>query len=172
MHWLDILIIVALGLGAIAGFKRGLVRQALGLAGIIAAFVLAFAYMDEAGAFATETAGLSANYAPIAGFVGIFIGVYMVVALVGRLIHRLVSALHLGALNRLLGSGLGLLSTGLQLSILFTILTPTGLIGSGMQDSSVLFDTVQSLLPSAWSLLTGQFPQIADLADKFGLPGS
>ena len=67
MNLVDLIIIVLLVMGAIVGFKRGLIRQLLSLCGTIIAAVLAFL-------FKTPLAQLLCEYLPFFSFKGVLAG--------------------------------------------------------------------------------------------------
>src|SRR5690625_7700146 len=51
MNILDLLILLPIAFFAYRGFKNGLIREVLGIVGIVLGVFLAFRYMDEAGAY-------------------------------------------------------------------------------------------------------------------------
>lgn len=67
MNLVDLIIIVLLVMGAIVGFKRGLIRQLLSLCGTVVAAVLAFI-------FKTPLAQLLCEYLPFFSFKGVLAG--------------------------------------------------------------------------------------------------
>ena len=68
MNWIDIVIIVVLGLGVLSGARRGLVKQIIGLVSLVASFLIGYLYMEGTGSWLGAQAGIPAEYATIAGF--------------------------------------------------------------------------------------------------------
>jgi membrane protein required for colicin V production len=104
----DWIFLTVLGLSALLGLWRGLVQEVLSLAGWLAAFFVAPIYASVAATW-LPMSGSSEMLRYAAGFVVVFVAVLIATVLVSWLIKKLVSAVGLGALDRLLGSGFGLL---------------------------------------------------------------
>lgn len=134
MTALDIFVLLALGGGALVGFVRGFVQEALVLAawlGGIAALVLfhtpVAAALDGVAKGPTGAAALA--------FVVLFLPAYLVVRFIAHRLGRSARASRLGPLDRLLGGGFGMLK-GLIGATLFFLLANLGtdiVYGSGSQ---------------------------------------
>lgn len=100
-----IVIIMALVIqGLISGFVRGI----FDLGGIIIGLCLAFEYADRL------------HFAKFLAFLLIFLGTVIVVSILGRIISKLIHLTPLGAMDRLLGGGLGFIK-GIFFSFVFLI---------------------------------------------------
>ena len=120
MTALDIFVILLLGGGALVGFVRGFVHEALALAAWIAAVVaLKFFHGDVAaavgGVTSTDTGAAALAFGLI--FLPVYIGVRLLARLMGRSARRSV----LGPVDRFLGGGFGMLK-GLVGATLFFLL--------------------------------------------------
>jgi len=106
MNWLDIVLAVLLLVTAVWGVVRGLVRQAIGIAAVIAGLILASRYYREAS---TPFRRLMDNelLAHFLGFVVLFLVVLAAGALVGFLLTKAMKG-PLALVNRLFGGALGL----------------------------------------------------------------
>jgi membrane protein required for colicin V production len=92
----------------LVGAWRGLVVEVVSLVAWVAAFILAQWFAPDAAAWLPMgTASEVVRYA--AGFVLVFVATLFAGALVGFLISKLLSAVGLGAINRLLGALFGVL---------------------------------------------------------------
>ena len=120
MNWLDILLLVILGLSVIGGLRRGIARTSIGFAAVIAGLMLALWFHNSAGAYIADYIP-SKTAANVAGFLVVFLLVVGAGALLGRLADHLIKAVHLSWLNRLLGGVFGLLR-GVLLSALIVFL--------------------------------------------------
>lgn len=105
---LDWICLAVLAMSLLVGAWRGLVVEVLSLLSWVAAFVLAQWFAPEVAArLPMAGAAEPARYA--AGFVLIFIATLFAGALLGFVLSKLLSAVGLGAINRLLGALFGLL---------------------------------------------------------------
>ena len=105
---LDWICIAVLALSLLIGAWRGLVVEVVSLASWVAAFVLAQWFAPDAAArLPMAGAGEPMRYA--AGVVLVFVATLIAGALIGFVISKLLSAVGLGALNRLLGALFGVL---------------------------------------------------------------
>jgi membrane protein required for colicin V production len=122
MNWLDIVLLVILILTAIIGIFKGLVKQVIGLAAVIAGLILASLYYEgAAGIFETFVKNrLLSNFL---GFLLIFVVVLIAGGILGHLITKAMKG-PLAIVNRLFG-GLfgavkGILICGIFVFALFT----------------------------------------------------
>ncbi len=105
---LDWICISVLVLSLLIGAWRGLVVEVVSLASWVAAFVLAQWFAPDAAArLPMAGAGEPVRYA--AGFVLVFVATLIAGAVIGFVISKLLSAVGLGAINRLLGALFGVL---------------------------------------------------------------
>jgi len=106
-NWVDWAIVVVIGLSTVVSLWRGFAREALSLAGWVAAFLIA-------NMFAGEMASLMARWIDnptgrfAAGFALLFIATLLVTGLVVALVKQLIQMTGLGTLDRLLGTVFGL----------------------------------------------------------------
>lgn len=117
MNGLDYLIVALIGLGAIFGAARGILRIAASLIALVAAFYLAAVYYGAAGAFFTGAFSLSPRSGSILGYIVVFMTVMIIVAWGGTMLSRLIHAIHMSWADRLagaiVGAALGAMAAGL-----------------------------------------------------------
>jgi membrane protein required for colicin V production len=118
MNPYDVAILLTALVAGLIGAIKGLVRIVIGLAALVAAFLLASWFDGVVGSLfsgwiATE------SIRRLTGFGIIFLGVLIVGALAGWLFGKLLSAAHVRWLDRLAGAGLGILGA----ILLFAALT-------------------------------------------------
>ncbi|MFQ6037888.1 MAG: CvpA family protein, partial [Candidatus Aminicenantales bacterium] len=104
LNWLDILLLVILGITVIIGAVKGFIRQVVGLAAVIVGLLLALRYYEEgARAFGFIS---SETLSQLLGFWLIFFGVLLLGWLVNRLLAKAAKG-PLKSMNHFLGAGLG-----------------------------------------------------------------
>lgn len=108
MNWLDIVLLLILGISVVSGFAKGFAKLVIGFLATVAGFLCGLWFYGS-------VAGLLLPYVShkgIANFIGfllIFLGVVLLGALVGKLLGLLLKWAGLSWLNRLMGGVFGLL---------------------------------------------------------------
>ena len=102
----DWAIIAVLGLSILLSLWRGFVREAVSLAGWIAAFVIANMFVGEMATFLQQwIANVTGRY--VAAYALLFAGMLMVAGIVGKLSAQVVKVTGLTLLDRLMGTVFG-----------------------------------------------------------------
>ena len=102
----DWAIIAVLGLSILLSLWRGFVREAVSLAGWIAAFVVANMFVGEMATFLQQwIANVTGRY--VAAYALLFAGMLMVAGIVGKLSAQVVKVTGLTLLDRFLGTVFG-----------------------------------------------------------------
>jgi len=161
MSWLDIVIMVAIGVTTFIGVKKGVIKIALTLAGLIVGIVLAGRYYAP---FAEHLSFISrASLAKVAAFAIIFIGVMVIATVLARLLKWAASAIMLGWVNRLgggiLGFVVGAMFCGAFLAMWVKFLGMTGAIAQSTIAPILLdqFPRVLALLPKEFGAIRAFF---------------
>lgn len=108
MNWMDVVVLGVLGISALLGLARGLVREVLGIgawAGAAAAAVYGFGAAQPVARHFIRNPEIAD---PVA-FGAVFLVVLIVLALLARAVGMVVRFSMLGGLDRTLGLGFGLL---------------------------------------------------------------
>lgn len=125
LHWADTFVLIVIGVSALFGLFRGLVRELLSLAGWLAAGTLAYRY---AGPLARNLDGVVSvpSVALALAFLAVLVTVLVGFAIVSYVVSRLVESTGLGATDRLLGVAFGVLRGGAVITVLVLLagLTP------------------------------------------------
>ena len=121
MTALDIIVLLLLGSGAIFGFMRGFVQEAISLISWVLIILAIRFFHEPAAAALTETVGTEAGAAVLA-----FLAIAIVVYALGRWIARSIGARSrksvLGPVDRVLGFGFGLLKGLIGATLVFLLL--------------------------------------------------
>lgn len=124
MNWLDAVVLFILALSVIAGFRKGLSRQVVGLVSVVAAIVIGLWTYGLAGGWLEHIFNISSHrVASFAGFGLVFCGVMLLGSLTAFLIHKFLKLTGLSFFDRVLGAGFGvvrgtLISVALVLGIM------------------------------------------------------
>ena len=108
MHWLDIIILVVLGVGAAMGFRSGLLWQVARVVSLALSIYLAILANTPAATWLGEQfPDLNPAVSRIGAFIAVFLLVYLALYLLTRAIHNAIKAAKLETLDRVLGAILG-----------------------------------------------------------------
>ncbi len=104
MTILDIILIIPLGWFVFLGWKKGVIREAATLAGIVAGIWAAV----NLSKLVASLLGLTGESAILIAFFITFVGALVLTYLLGRSIERMVKSAHLSLANKLAGATLGM----------------------------------------------------------------
>lgn len=108
MHWLDIVILVALGLGLAMGFYTGLLWQIARVVGLgLSIYVSILVNNSFTDWLSSQWKDINPVVLQIAAFGIAFLAVYLALYLLTRLLHKVLKATKLEIFDRLLGALLG-----------------------------------------------------------------
>ncbi len=161
MNWLDIVIIVGVGVAAFIGVRKGIIKIAFTLAGLVVGIVLAGRYYVPFSQHLTFIP--QASLAKVAAFAIIFIGVMIIATLLARLVKWAASAIMLGWANRLVGGILGFvvgaIFCGAFLAMWVKFIGMTGAIAESTIAPILLnqFPRVLALLPKEFDAIRSFF---------------
>ena len=108
MNWLDFVLVLILAASVVAGFRRGLSRQIIGLVSGVLALVLGIWFYGTVGFYLLPYAS-SRTMANAGGFAVVFCGVLLLGAMVSFVVGRFLNVTGLSIVDHLLGAGFGLL---------------------------------------------------------------
>jgi uncharacterized membrane protein required for colicin V production len=113
MYWLDIIILVVLGIGAAMGFCTGLLWQVARIVSLALSLYLAILANTGVTEWLEEQMkDVNPAVNRIIAFIGVFVLVYLILYLITRLFHQAIKATKLETLDRVLGSLLGAAKMG------------------------------------------------------------
>ena len=108
MNWLDIVLAIILLASVVAGFRRGLSRQIIGLVSVVLALLLGIWFYGNIGYYLLPYAS-SPSLANAGGFAVVFCGVLLLGVLVSFVVGRFLKVTGLSVVDHLLGAGFGVL---------------------------------------------------------------
>ena len=157
MSWLDIVIIVIIGIAAFTGLKTGIIKAVLTLAGVIVGVILAgrfYAALAEQLTFIPQE-----TLARVVAFVIILVGVILVASIIAGVLKWLASIVLLGWVNRLGGALLGVIMGGIFCGALLAIWTKFLGISDPIAESA-LANLLLDYFPMVLALLPGEFDSV------------
>jgi membrane protein required for colicin V production len=173
LTWIDWAFLAVLAVSTLAGFMRGLIREALGLAAwiiaLLAARLLAEPVADMLAGFID-----SADARLVLAFVLVILGVVLLCGIVIRMIHAAVEWVGMGLLNRLAGAGFGA-ARGAAILVLATILislTPLAQL-EAWQDAELRppFEQLRDWAVSQFEAWEERVPEATETLRRWSLPG-
>ncbi|HEY2015746.1 MAG TPA: CvpA family protein [Bryobacteraceae bacterium] len=106
MNWLDVVLIVILGVSILTSFRKGLTREVIGLVSVVLALALGIGLYGTAGSLLEPYLNSSAT-AHFCGFVIVFFSVLLLGAVVSHVLGRFLKVTGLSILDHALGAGFG-----------------------------------------------------------------
>jgi len=174
MNPFDLAIIACLAIFFLRGLSRGLVREVLGLIGVIIAFLVAVRWVSEGALFLRRLLEIPSPVASLVSFFLIFISVLLGLKLIALMIQRLMEISLLGWLDRLGGGVFGLLKGGILVSIFALVISFLPLSKSIMikEEESYLFDPARRFAPAVFDTIVRLSPKAKSFYSelKEGLP--
>ena len=129
MNWLDIVVIIIVGISIFFGLKIGLIKNIFYLFSLITGiFVASRSY--PYGAKMLSGIIHNPNLASIVSFVAIFFIIAAIIALIGIMLKRFIHSIHLGWVDRFGGGLFGLLCGGIFTGVSLLFMAKYPLLGS------------------------------------------
>jgi len=139
MNWLDLLIVGILAWTAFRAFSNGLIREVVGLLGLVAGIALAGAFYDDLSAN-LEFVIADPTTRRLVAFAAIFLGITIAGHVLASVLRTAASLLFLGPLDRFGGAAFGLVKGFLLIQILLlavTIFPAQTSVARGVADSTL-----------------------------------
>lgn len=146
MNWIDIIIIICLGISIFYSLSKGMTREIFSLAAIFAGYIIADNYYHLISSLLHRFIS-NQKVTAFMGFFIVFIVVSIVTSVIGRLIRRILKMSHaLSLMDRFGGGVIGLLKGVLIVSL---ILIPVNMLPSARREILYNSKIAQYLLSSS-----------------------
>jgi membrane protein required for colicin V production len=160
MNWVDIVIIIYLGISVLTGLMEGLIRTVLSVLGVIVGIILASHFYKQLGNILTFIS--NKNWANITAFIIILVAVMIVAAIIGLILRSVIKAIMLGWVDKVGGAVVGLFLGALSIGALLAIIMkyhPMDVITNSAFAGFFLnkFPVVLKLLPSEFNSIKNFF---------------
>ncbi|MCQ2335080.1 MAG: CvpA family protein [Paludibacteraceae bacterium] len=164
MNTIDIILLCVVGVSAVTGFSRGLVKELMGITAIIVGLIVTKLYSPAVAEWLIQDTGMSPFSARIVSYTALMLGIWILGQIVGRLLTRFFRALKLGWLNRLGGAGVSVLKYAIVASLVLNVLAlvepKIPIIRPEQKEASALYAPTLRLASVAWDKVieTGVYP--------------
>jgi membrane protein required for colicin V production len=160
----DIVLIIILIVGALAGYKKGFLSELFTLLGIILGVLAGFKLMGAAMLMLDEHYEINEHVLPYAAFGVVFLFVVIGVSLLGKVLKSSLEKTVLGSVDKLFGGLLGILKTAFILSVMIWLLTSLNVYApSSFTEDAWLYPTVARVAPAVTVWIGEIFPVFSDL---------
>lgn len=157
MNWIDLVIVIILGMSMVSGFINGLVKEVASLAALILGIWGAIRFSGYTAAKLYDFFDMTGQYVGIIAFLITFGIIVVVIHFIGILADRIVDAVALGFLNRLLGIVFGLLKSVLIMSVIFVVLnaidTRRPFLPKQKIEESIFYNPVSDIAPVIFPII-------------------
>lgn len=166
MTILDIILIIPLGWLVFLGWKKGVIREAATLAGIVAGIWAAV----NLSKWVASLLGLTGESAILIAFFITFVGALVLTYLLGRSIERMVKSAHLSLANKIAGAALGMAKALCVIAVVLNgivlIDKKAELISPSTREKSILYKPVYNTGNLLISSLKDFIEDHKDLSEK------
>jgi membrane protein required for colicin V production len=121
MNTLDIILLVILGFGAFAGFRKGFVMEVVSILALIIAVIGSFKLLQQGMTFMQDNFELSGRLLPYLTFMILFIIIIILVNLAGKGLKKMLDMTLLGSFDNIAGAIIGIFKWAFGLSVLIWI---------------------------------------------------
>ncbi len=142
---IDIIIVVVAAVGFILGFKDGLVRKLIGLAGFCIAVYASIRFAMSFGKIIVKITGIEIYLSEIIAGIIIFLGIVFISSVIKRLVHPFDKVNNL--VNQILGGVVGAIQILFFLSAVFFLMGIFNAPSRQATKNSFLYKDVYNILP-------------------------
>ncbi len=147
MNTLDYIIIIAIAIGFVYGYFRGIIKQLSFSAGFALGIITAMLYYPIAGAEIQKCTNLESWICIPLGFIAILLSMIIIFKILGVILSGLLKLIHLDFIDKVCGA---LFSTVISVLLIAGVIELTGNMspensytGKTMQEKSVLYPYTQ-----------------------------
>lgn len=165
MTLLDALIVIGVLIGFILGFKDGFIRKLVGIAGFVAAIILAVFFAGQLGKTIENVFGIEYYLSEIIGGLVIFFGVLVVFTLLKRIVHPFDKVNNL--INQIVGGVIGSIQILYFLSAIFVIVNVFNLPENKTRENSIFYYSTYKIIPLTIQYLSNYTPQPRKIIEQY-----
>lgn len=165
MNYIDIIIVVVVGLFVLNGVRKGLVKMLANIIGLVAGIIVATGLMKPAAELLMRIINMNTGIAFIVSFAALFIGIVLLFKVIAGLIQKLFEVTSTRWIDRAGGGVFGFLIGGLIISMVFMALSFFSFTDSLLpqREKSLLYPYTRDFSPAIYNL----FSKVRPKADSF-----
>jgi membrane protein required for colicin V production len=157
MNYIDIIILVVLGISMVSGFINGLVKEVATLAALILGIWGAIRFSSFTAEKLYDYFDMTGKYVGIVSFLATFAIIAIIIHFIGILVDKLMEAVSLGFINKLLGIVFGLFKSVLIMSIIFVVLNAIDarrpFLPKEKIEESMLYNPISDIAPAIFPII-------------------
>lgn len=165
MNYVDYIIIGLILLGFVLGFKDGLIRKIIGLAGLIVGIFVSYKYNGFFGKFLAPIFDGEQYLAEIIASFIIFFGIIVIASILKRIVHPHDKVNNF--INQSLGGIIGSIQIFFFISLLLLLLNIFNFPEFETKKTSLLYNYAYSFVPKTLQLLLGDEFKTKNLIKEF-----
>ena len=150
MNYIDIIILVVLGIFGLGGLRKGIITEAATLLGLGVGLYGAFHFSDFTAEKLVQWVEINPKYLNVIAFIVTFLVLAILVNLLGRLVTKMVKAINLGFIDKLGGFIIGLAKGVLICSLLVMLLNAlemNNIVKDKDKKGSLLYPYIEQTVP-------------------------
>jgi len=163
---LDIILLIPLIFGAVAGFRKGLLIELIGIVAFVVAIIAGFKLMEVGITVLGDYIHGYTELLPFLSFIIIFLAIILLINMLGKLLKKAIDMTLLGGFDKAAGAVVGLLKWAIGVSILLWLCTNFGIELPGEDEELVLYPYLADLGPNIVSHLDTVLPFVQDTFDS------
>jgi membrane protein required for colicin V production len=152
--------------GAIAGFRKGLLIELIGIVAFIVAIIAGFKLMEVGITILAEYIVGYSELLPFLSFLIIFLAIILLINMLGKLLKNLIDMTLLGGFDKAAGALVGLVKWAIGISILLWLCSSFGFELPGQDEDLVLYPFLAELGPNIISKVDTILPFAQDMFDS------
>jgi membrane protein required for colicin V production len=154
---LDLVIIIVVAIGFVLGYKDGLIRKIVGLAGFILAVYLSLKYAQEIGKLIESILGIEYYLSRIIGGMIIFFTILIITAALKRIVHPFDSLNNV--INQVLGGVIGVIQILFFIGAVLFLLNVFNIPEKESREKSLFYNKVSNVIPLTIDYMSDYTPE-------------
>lgn len=166
MKTLDIILLIPLIFGAVAGYRKGLLIELIGIAAFVVAIIAGFKLMEVGMTVLSDYIDGYTELLPFLSFIIIFLAIILLINMLGKALKKMIDMTLLGGFDKVAGAVVGLVKWAIGVSILLWLCTNFGIKLPGQDENLVLYPYLADLGPNIVSRIDTVLPFVQDTFDS------
>jgi len=150
MNWLDIVVLILLGIGLIKGLRDGVIKQIVAIGALIIGIYLCTSVAQLLCGYLLQLEWFPQQAVKLTSYFLGFVLIVGVILLAGKVVHKLVSVTPLSMLNHLAGGFLGVLLMVLFMSFLLNVIEVFDLLSQELKVESNFYYKIKNIIPNVF----------------------